>query len=97
MRKKCQIIPFTVATYNTNSPFEVESKLIHNHGLWDKPEFVQYVQRKQILGNSNWKKIKMKSLYLHKMLQTFLFHRNLRMVKHIQKNGILFRIPKKLL
>lgn len=51
----------------------------------------------KIWGNSNWKKIKMKSLYLHKMLQIFLFHRNLRMVKHIQKNGILFRIPKKLL
>lgn len=35
-------------------------------------------------------KIKMKSSYLHKMLQIFLFHRNLRMVKHIQKKKMEF-------
>lgn len=52
---KCQIIQFTVATYNTNSPFEVQSKLIHDHDLWHKAQFVQYVHRKQILGNSNQK------------------------------------------
>lgn len=92
MRKKCQIIQFTVATYNTNSPFEVKSKLIHSHDLWHKAEFVQYVHGKQILGNSNGGgvKIKMKSSYLHKMLQIFLFHRNLRMVKHIQKKKMEF-------
>lgn len=55
MREKCQIIQFTVATYNTNSPFEVQSKLIHNHDLGYKAEFVQYVHGKQILGNSNQK------------------------------------------
>lgn len=31
--EKCQIIQFTIATYNTNSPFEVQSKLIHNRDL----------------------------------------------------------------
>lgn len=45
--RKCQIIQFTIATYNTNSPFEVKSKLIHNHDLWHKAEFVQYVHGKQ--------------------------------------------------
>lgn len=54
--EKCQIIPFTVATYNTNSPFEVQSKLVHNRDLWHKAEFVQYVHGKQILGNSDWEK-----------------------------------------
>ena len=59
--EKCQIIQFTVATYNTNSPFEVKSKLIHNRDLWHKAEFVQYVHESKswatAIGkkNKNWK------------------------------------------
>lgn len=61
------------------------SKLIHNHDLWHKAEFVQYVHESKSWATAIEKKIKIESLYLHKMLQIFLFHRNLRMVKHIQK------------
>lgn len=55
--RKCQTIQFTVATYNTNSPFEVKvnSSTIIVCGT-KQNVFVQYVHEKQILGNSIWKK-----------------------------------------
>lgn len=50
--RKCQTIQFTVATYNTNSPFElkVNSSTIAVCGT-KQNVFVQYVHEKQILGN----------------------------------------------
>lgn len=62
--RKCQTIQFTVATYNTNSPFEVEVNwsTIIICGI-KQSVFVQYVHEKQILGDSIWKNKKLKLVF----------------------------------
>lgn len=62
--RKCQTIQFTVATYNTNSPFEdeVNWSTIIVCGI-KQSVFVQYVHEKQILGDSIWKNKKLKLVF----------------------------------
>lgn len=57
--RKCQTIQFTVATYNTNSPFEVEVNRSTIIVCGTKQNvFVQYVHEKQTSGDSVWEKNK---------------------------------------
>lgn len=72
--RKCQTIQFTVATYNTNSPFEdeVNWSTIIVCGI-KQSVFVQYVHEKQILGDI-WKNKKLKLVFT-KNATNILFQR----------------------
>lgn len=71
--RKCKTIQFTVATYNTNSPFEVEVNwsTIIVCGI-KQSVFVQYVHEKQILGDSIWKNKKIKACIYTKCYKYFV-------------------------
>lgn len=96
--RKCQTIQFTVATYNTNSPFEVEVNwsTIISCGI-KQSVFVQYVHEKQTSGDSIWKNKKLKLVFTQNATN-ILFQRKFKTGKAYltttKKNGMSLILPK---